>query len=139
MLKWLATLCANVIKDSNREHPVVTALITGIPQAGGVPVALAEALTLVNQGLIPRIWFTIPRYYPPDPKTKYIRQIVWTDTTSMLKDTFALTNVRFSAHSLKAGRRLISASYFNETTGSAKPPPLLNGAEERYVFLTTRG
>lgn len=137
MLKWLADLCESVIKG-NRESPTVIHLNTGIPQQGGVPVALAEALTLVSQGLLPRIYFTIPRYYPPDP-SKYIRRVVWTDTTSMLKVTLELTNVRFSELSTKPGRILICASYFNETTGSPKPPPLLSGVTERYVFPTLSG
>lgn len=137
MPSWKDFQLGSAVKGS-REDPTVIHLNTGVPQSGGVSASLAEALKLVNLGVTPRIFFTIPRYYPPDPN-KYIRRVDWRTISSMLRVTLELTSVRFSEASVKPNRVLLRASYYNETTKSAELPPLLNGSTKLSVFPMSSG
>jgi hypothetical protein len=101
---------------------------TGIP-IGPVPALLVEALKLVQLGAILRIYFAIHRFTPPNPVTKTIMALDYQATMSMLKATYALTNVRFSVVSLKPAKILICGSYFSVTSPSPKSPVLVIGSE----------
>jgi hypothetical protein len=92
----------------------VTLFLTGMP-LGWVPAELAEALRLVNLEAIPRIYFTLHRYYPPDPITKYRGAVSIRYIGSTLRGIFGLPNVRFSVVSLKPVLMLVCASYSNKT------------------------
>jgi hypothetical protein len=136
-LNWPEFVSASA-REANRESPVLIHLSMGIPRDGGLSAAFVEAIKSVNQGLIRRIYFTIPKYYPPDPN-KYIRRVDPTTIMSMLKVTCELTNVRFSVVSVKPARILLCASYFNETTASPKLPPLVSGSPKLFAFPTPSG
>ena len=132
MLNWLTRLFASASKAS-QTLPAAILIPIGIPPTGGVSAALAEALKLVNCGAIHRISFGVPRFYPKNLISKEVREVNPKDTWQMLKAIFELENVHFSVVSKRRDRILISASYLNETTGSARLPPLLNGAVKPFV------
>jgi hypothetical protein len=85
---------------------------------GTLPVALAGLLKSVNDGLIPRIYIQLTH------TGETTALIAMQDFTSRSRALLGLTNVRFSARSVKRGRTLISASYSSGTSKSAPVLPL---------------
>lgn len=98
---------------------LVTGTAADLPSAGTV-----KALTSVQLGLIPLIYFTTPRWHPPHAVTKEIRPWNLVGTIATLRAIYGLLNVRFSVVSVKSDRILICASYYNGTSGF--PPDRLS-------------
>lgn len=127
MLDWLAYLYGGRSKEL-LTRPAATPLLIGIKPLGGVDARCAEALTYTQRGLIPQIFFWIPRFYPKNIVTKIIKPVNPHEAIVMLKGIYGLTNVAFSVVSTRRDRILICASYCKETTESPKQPPSPPGA-----------